>query len=112
MMDANPKTVRNYVTPEGKVPYEEWIYGLKDKRTIARVLKRINRLRLGNFGDCKSVGSGVCELRIHFGPGFRVYYGIVNDQIVILLTAGAKGSQKKDIATAKSYWEDYQTNAN
>lgn len=111
-MDTNPRVVKNYVTPAGKVPFEEWVQGLRDKRTMTRILQRVNRLRLGNFGDCRSVGSGVYELRIHFGPGFRVYFGVADDQIVILSSAGDKSSQKKDIGAAQNYWKEYQKNAN
>lgn len=111
-MSTEPIVIKNYVTPEGRVPFEEWIRKLKDKRAATRILQRLNRVRLGNFGDSRSVGSGVCELRIHFGPGFRVYFGVVSNQIVILLSAGDKSSQKKDISIAKKYWEEYQKNAN
>lgn len=112
MMDANSKVVKNYVTPEGKVPFEEWIQGLKDKREIARILQRINRIRLGNLGDSRSVGSGVYELRIHFGSGFRIYFGVADAQTVILLIAGDKSSQNRDISIAQNYWKEYQQNAN
>ena len=111
-MDADPRTVKNHVTPEGKAPFEEWIRGIKDKRTVARILQRIDRVRLGNFGDCHSVGDGVYELRVHFGSGFRVYFGMTGIQLVILLCGGDKGSQKKDIAAAQEYWKEYQGNAN
>lgn len=94
------------------MPFEEWIQGLKDNRSSARILQRINRLRLGNFGDCRSIGGNVYELRIHFGPGFRVYFGLADEQIVILLSGGDKRSQNKDISIAQSYWKEYQKNAN
>ena len=110
-MDAEPRTVENYVTPNGKVPFEEWLRKIKDKRAVARILQRIDRVRLGNFGDCRSVGDGVYELRIHFGPGFRVYFGIVDAQLVILLCGGDKSSQSKDIALAQEFWKEYQENA-
>lgn len=69
---------------------------------------RIGRLRLGNFGDTKSLGTGVYELRIHFGPGYRIYYGLEGNKIVILLCAGDKSSQKKDIKKAVTFWEEYK----
>lgn len=65
-----------------------------------------------SFGDCRSVGGGVYELRIHFGPGFRVYFGIVGSDVVLLLCGGDKSSQKKDIARAHNYWKEFQHNAN
>ena len=85
---------------------------LKDNRNKARILNRIDRLRLGNFGDCKSVGGGVYELRIHFGPGFRVYFGLEGKELVILLCGGDKSTQKKDIAAAIEYWKEFKSHGN
>jgi len=73
---------------------------------------RLQRLRLGNFGDTEriqGVGKGLFELRIHAGPGWRIYYGKEGEEIVILLCGGAKKSQKRDITKAAKYWEDYLT---
>ena len=67
----------------------------------------MNRLRLGNFGDCAPVGDGVEELRIDFGPGYRVYFGREGTKVVILLCSGSKRTQRKDIATARKYWKEY-----
>jgi len=66
------------------------------------------RLELGNFSNVKGVGAGVFEYRIDFGPGYRVYFGQVGTQLVLLLCGGDKGSQKRDIKTAKEYWADYR----
>jgi putative addiction module killer protein len=71
------------------------------------VRARLNRIRLGNFGDCKSVGSGVEELRIDFGPGYRIYYGREGSLVVILLCGGSKASQARDILRAQRYWKEY-----
>lgn len=68
---------------------------------------RLNRIRLGNFGDCKSVGSGVEELRIDFGPGYRVYYAREGSLVVVLLGGGSKRTQRRDILTAQKYWKEY-----
>ena len=68
---------------------------------------RLNRIRLGNFGDCTGVGEGVEELRIDFGPGYRVYFGQQGALVVISLCAGSKKTQDKDIAKAKKYWKEY-----
>jgi putative addiction module killer protein len=81
----------------GDVPFEDWIACIKDKKAKAIIFNRVDRISLGNFGDCKSVGGGVFELRIHFSPGFRVYFGKVNNQIILLLCGGDKKSQKQDI---------------
>jgi len=72
-------------------------------------LTRLDRLKLGNFGDSKALQEGVCELRIHYGSGIRIYYGKVGNRVVLLLCGGDKGSQKRDIAKAKEYWKDYQS---
>lgn len=68
---------------------------------------RLNRIRLGNFGDCKGVGGGVEELRIDFGPGYRVYFGREGSFVVILLCGGDKRSQARDILIAQQYWREY-----
>ena len=68
---------------------------------------RINRIRLGNWGDCKSVGGGVSELRISYGPGYRVYFGKQGNTVVVLLCAGDKRTQTRDIEAAQARWQDY-----
>jgi len=68
----------------------------------------LNRVRLGNFGDAKSVGQGVWELRIPRGPGYRVYFARVENAIVLLLCGGEKATQRRDIDKARTYWQDYQ----
>ena len=73
------------------------------------VLARVDRLAFGTFGDWKPVGEGVCELRIHFGAGYRVYFGRDGKAVVILLCGGEKRSQDTDIKRAKKYWNDYET---
>ncbi len=80
--------------------------------TRAIIRRRITRLELGNFGDAKQIkgAKGLYELRIHEGPGYRVYYGKKGQVIVVLLTAGKKGTQAKDIEKAKQYWSDYLEN--
>ena len=75
--------------------------------TRAKIRVRLNRIRLGNFGDCKSVGGGVSELRIPHGPGYRVYFGRKDNMVVILLYGGDKKTQSRDIELAQTYWDDY-----
>ena len=89
-------------------PFSNWLNSLKDARTMGIVRARLNRIRLGNFGDCKSVGGGVEELRIDFGPGYRIYFARDGQAVVILLCGGYKGSQSSDIRLAKRYWRDYE----
>ena len=77
-------------------------------RGRAQIHSRLNRIRLGNFDDCKAVGSGVYELRIDVGPGYRLYLAKVGYAAVLLLCGGDKSTQTSDIIRAKEYWEDYQ----
>lgn len=88
-------------------PFSDWLASLKDARAVGIVRARLNRIRLGNFGDCKSVGGSVEELRIDFGPGYRVYYGREGSLVVILLGGGSKGTQARDILRAQRYWKEY-----
>jgi putative addiction module killer protein len=80
----------------------------KDRMARARIRACIGRLRLGNFGDSKRIGE-VFELRVHVGPGYRVYYGREGTDVVILLCGGDKGSQSRDIECAEAYWRDYRS---
>ena len=80
--------------------FAKWLDGLHDIRARARILVRIERLTAGNPGDVKSVGEGVSELRIDYGPGYRVYYKKQGQKVVILLAGGDKSTQAKDIKTA------------
>ncbi len=80
--------------------FDAWFESLKDKQTARRIQARIDRSEEGNFGDHKAVGEGVSEMRIHHGPGFRVYFTQHGLEIVILLAGGDKSSQSKDIETA------------
>lgn len=95
-----------YVTPSGKEPFSSWEKKLS-RQNRAIVTARIARLRVGNFGDCKTLAKGVYELRIHHGAGYRVYFGKKKKTIVILLCGGDKKTQKKDIQKAKMFWEEY-----
>ncbi|MCP5505376.1 MAG: type II toxin-antitoxin system RelE/ParE family toxin [Chlamydiales bacterium] len=100
-----------YSTSSGKEPFTKWMTTLTSV-TRAIVRKRLTRLELGNFGDVKLIKGvkGLYELRIHEGPGYRVYYGKKGKIVVVLLTAGKKNNQAKDIEKAKQYWSDYSEN--
>lgn len=102
-----PKTLVLYKTHRGKCPFTEWLLALKDSRARAKIRARLERLQLGNLGDCKGVGQGVMELRVPYGPGYRVYFGIEGETLVILLCGGNKSTQPEDINTAKRYWQEY-----
>jgi putative addiction module killer protein len=81
--------------------FSDWLDGLKDRQARARILKRLLRVEEGNFGDHGGVGEGVMELRLQFGPGYRVYYVERSSALIILLAGGAKDSQARDIEKAK-----------
>ena len=106
-LDAMNIEVLYFENDEGKSPYLDWE---KKLDTVARAAARIriNRVRLGNFGDCEPVGGGLSELKIHHGPGYRVYFGKLKDTVVIILCGGDKRSQGRDIKKAKGYWQLYK----
>ena len=104
-MNTSPRAVRNYATTSGQKPFEEWLQSLRDVKTRALIRARINRLRLGNFGDSGAVGGGVYELRIHTGPGYRIYFA-EESTIVVLLCGGSKRTQQRDTERAKEYWQE------
>jgi len=81
--------------------FDRWLSKLKDARGKARIIARIRSAERGNFGDCESVGQGVTEMRIHFGPGYRVYFTRVGNVVYVLLCGGTKRSQRRDIAKAQ-----------
>ncbi len=107
-MQMKKKTILNYVAENGKNVFTEWLSGLKDVQGRAIIRKRIDRIEEGNFGDHAYVGHGVWELRIFYGPGYRLYYGEVGVVIVLLLCGGDKSTQKTDIRKAQEYWADYR----
>lgn len=107
MSENNHIILKIYRDENNRELITEWIESIKDVVTQVRIRTRLSRLEIGNFGDCKSVGAGVFELRLQFGPGFRVYYGKVGDTVVLLLCGGEKKSQEKDIKIAKEYWKNY-----
>jgi putative addiction module killer protein len=100
--------VRRYVTKSGKDVFGEWLSGLKDVRARAKIVARIDRIAAENFGDCKSLGNGLFELRIDWGPGYRIYYALVGRSVVLLLCGGDKRKQSADIERAIEYLADYR----
>lgn len=105
--EAKPKSVIVYADETGKEPFTDWLYNLRDIMGRKRILARVARLAHGNYGDCEAVGEGVSELRLFFGPGYRVYFGEDEHNVVVLLNGGDKGSQDQDIREAKAYWREY-----
>lgn len=103
--------IGHFLTDAGRDPYQSWLGRLKDLRARVAIQRRIDRLAAGNFGDHKSCGNGVWELRIDIGPGYRVYYAVDGQMLVLLRCGGNKRSQKSDIDTAAKYWGDYKRRA-
>ena len=99
--------IRIFRCKDGRVPFELWMTELRDKRAKAKILVRLDRLKTGNFGDVKSVGSGVSELRIKEGKGYRVYFAREGNKVIILLCGGDKSTQQDDIKRAKKFWREY-----
>ena len=97
-----------YQRPDGGEPFGDRLNALRDKTAQARIRLRLRRVEAGNFGDCEPVGEGVTELRIHVGPGYRVYFGRFGKRFVILLCGGDKATQATDIRRAKEYWAEWK----
>ena len=97
-----------YADESGHEPFTEWLEGLRNQQDRRRILRRLRRIEQGNFGDCKSLHDDVYELRLFFGPGYRLYFGKDDNNIVVLLHGGGKDRQEEDIKLAKSYWKEYK----
>jgi putative addiction module killer protein len=98
--------VREYLAADGRNPFREWLSTL-DVAVSARVQARLLRFELGNLGDHKSLGAGVWEARLAFGPGYRIYFAKEGDSMIVLLVGGTKASQRRDIRRAQEFWRDY-----
>ena len=99
--------IRYYVAASGEEPFAEWFATL-DGVAGARIARAVARMEQGNLSNVKSVGEGVLEYRIDFGPGYRIYFGRHGETIVVLLTGGTKKRQQRDIDAAHFYWQDYK----
>ena len=93
---------------ENRRPFWDWLRGLRDAHARARIRTRIDRLALGNLGQHRVLDGGVYELKIDWGPGYRVYFGKIGSTVVLLLCGGDKTTQQQDIKIAKQYWKEYQ----
>lgn len=108
-METTEHNVESYVTSDGRAPFEEWLDKLKDVQARARIKVRVDRMRTGNFGSWQSLKGGLFEMKIHYGQGYRVYFGRVGSNVVLLLCGGDKSSQRRDIAQATTYWKEYSS---
>lgn len=100
--------LRYYQTSAGEQPFVEWLAGLNDRQARTRIEARLARVAVGNLGDVEAVGEGVMELRIDWGPGYRIYFSRLGQAIILLLCGGDKRTQQKDIKRAKTYLEDFK----
>ena len=100
--------IKAYQDTAGRKPYADWLDSLTDNKTKARIVARVNRIAAGNFGDCKPLRDGVQELKIDFGPGYRVYLSKQGPVLVLLLCGGDKSDQNRDIERAIAYLKDWK----
>lgn len=103
-----PLELRFYQTAAGSQPLRHWLDGLPDTQAATRIEERLARLAAGNLGDWRPVGEGVLELRIDYGPGYRVYFARLGRLVVLLLCGGDKTTQDEDIKRAKDFFKDYK----
>lgn len=108
-MEAIPKDIQYYTLEDGSAPVIDWLEGLKSKdvSTYDRIIKFIERVEDGNTSNFKPEGGGITELKMDFGPGYRIYFGQDGKTIIVMLVGGDKSTQTKDIATARAYWSEY-----
>lgn len=111
-MEVQPREIRNYLTEEGRSPFEEWLDSLRDTKARATIKARLKRVAFGNLGDYRSLGGGVYEFRIDYGPGYRLYFGQIGSTIILLLCGGDKSTQDQDIRKSLEYWENYKRREN
>jgi len=98
-----------YQTQGGVEPYAQYLDDLRDRQAAAKIKVRVMRAELGNLGQHRTVGHGVLELKINEGPGYRVYVALYGSEWIVLLLAGDKSTQEKDIQRAHTYWKDYRS---
>lgn len=101
--------VRHYLAADGRDTFQDWFDSLEDARVRVAILRRVDRLARHNAGDCRFCHSGVWELRIDLGPGFRVHYAKANAELILLLGGGPKRTQQADIETAVERWKHYRS---
>ena len=107
-MQTFPFEIDYYQTATGRKPFKDWLETLRDVNGRARIRIRLDRARLGNLGIHKHLENGVWEMKIDYGPGYRVYYGMDGNRLLLLLIGGDKDSQRRDIEAAVAYLHDHQ----
>jgi len=106
-VDVKAKTITIYETASGEAPFSEWFDSLKDRRVKTTIDARLTRVRRGNLGTCRDLKSGLWELKIDLGPGYRIYFGLYGETVVVLLHGGDKSTQTRDIEMAHEFWAEY-----
>ena len=109
MLPVKPREAWNFVRADRSNPYVEWFESLSDIKTQVRIDRRIARLEDGNWGDYRLLGGGLVEARIDYGPGWRIYFGVAEPALVVLLLGGTKRTQDRDIEKARALWREYET---
>jgi len=104
---ARPRNIIIFEDGNGREPFTKWLRGLKDRKARARILQRLRLVEQGHYGDVKSLGGGLFELRFFFGSGYRVYFGEHQRNIIVLLLGGDKSGQAREIPKARDYWVEY-----
>lgn len=99
--------ILDYVSLEGKDFFAEWLKNLRDRQALLAITRRLGRVELGNFGDHRYCRDGVWELRIDIGPGYRIYYGLLSGQLVLLLSGSDKRRQDAEIERACYFWQEW-----
>ena len=107
-MGTAERSIRIFRLRNGRIPFASWFARLRDERAKQKILSRLARMRADNEGDTRSIGGRLAEIRISYGPGYRVYFGRWDHGVVILLCGGDKGSQRDDIKKARNYWKEFQ----
>jgi putative addiction module killer protein len=105
---ASAITVLKFQAINGRIPFDTWIHQLRDQTARGRVIAAVRKVQMGNFGDHRSLRGGLFELRIDWGPGYRVYYGMDGPMIVVLLGGGTKRGQSRDIERARALWRQWK----
>ncbi len=107
--ETAPCEVVHYIEADGRDVIDAWLSSLRDRRAVARIAARLERLELGLLGDCRSGKGGVMELRIDYGPGYRVYFAPIQQPVILLLGGGTKGTQQADIAEAQARLKNWRS---
>jgi len=101
--------IRHYRLANGRLPFRDWLMRLSDRQARVAVLRRIDRVAEGSFGEHRFVRDGVWEFKIDVGPGYRVYYAMEGKAVILLLSGGSKRTQRQDVDRAVGYWKEYRS---